>query len=88
MRLQEGDDVTLTYAAIPGQFSGKIVNVDLRRQLTELGRPVMDAEAVISAEVTIAPEDSAPIDWIGKPVGARIDVFGGSWLGRLFKGEG
>jgi hypothetical protein len=48
----------------------------------------MDAEAVISAEVTIAPEESAPIDWIGKPVGARIDVFGGSWLGRLFTGEG
>lgn len=87
MRLQEGAAATLSYAAIPGRFDGQITNVDLRRQLTELGQPLMDAEAVISAEVTITADEPIPAEWIGKPVGVRIDVFDQSWLGRLFGGE-
>ena len=87
MRLQEGTPATLNYAAIPGRFDGYITDVDLRRQLTELGQPLMDAEAVISAEVTIATNDPIPTEWIGKPVGVRIDVFDQSWLGRVTGGD-
>ena len=87
MRLHEGASVMLSYAAIDGRHAGQITNVDLRRQLTELGQPLMDAEAVISAEVTIIPADPLPLDWVGKPAGARVDVFEDSWFGRLIGGE-
>lgn len=84
LRLDEGAAVLLTHPAGDGEFQGTIADVDLRRQLTELGQPLMDAEAVISAEVTIIPDQPMPMDWIGMPVGVRIDVFEGDWLGGIF----
>ncbi|MEZ5667944.1 MAG: PilZ domain-containing protein [Alphaproteobacteria bacterium] len=86
MRLREGEPAALTFAAVDGSYGGHIAKVDLRRQLTELGQPLMDAEAVVTAEVTIVPDQPVPVDWIGKPVGVRIDVFGDSWLGKLTGG--
>lgn len=84
LRLRDGMTVDLAYTSVDGDFPGVIQNVDIRRQLSALGQPLLDDKAVISAEVTIVPEQPLGADWIGKPVAVTMDVFGSSWLGRQF----
>jgi mannuronan synthase len=83
LRLREGMQVDLEYTAVDGSFEGEIAAIDIRRQLSALGQPVLDDQAVISAEVTIVPTEPVTSAWIGKPVAVTIDVFGATWLGRL-----
>lgn len=84
LRLREGMAADLSLSAIDGVLPGTITNIDIRRQLSELGQPLLDDEAVISAEVTIMPAQPMPAAWIGKPAAVTFDLFGTTWLGRLF----
>lgn len=83
LRLQEGMAAELVYSAVDGRHDGVIETVDIRRQLSALGQPLLDDTAVISAEVTIVPAEPPTTAWVGKPVAVTFDVFGTSWLGRL-----
>ncbi len=83
LRLRTGIAVALSYTGADGTFQGTIEKVDIRRQLSALGQPLLDVGSVVSAEITIMPERPLPLEWIGMPVAVTIDLFPTTWLGRL-----
>ncbi len=86
LRLQEGMEVLLTFPATGQNMWGLVAKVDMRRQLSEIGQPILDPKAVVSAEVTVRTAEDIPLEWIGRPVAITIDTFGESWLGQIFAG--
>ena len=87
LRLREGMPVNLSFPAGEGQTIGTIRKIDMRRQLSELGQPLMDPEAVISAELVIETAEPLPLQWVGRPVAVTLDTFALTWLGDVFLGD-